>query len=436
MRNRQRRLAFGVVTAVFAATALAGCVTGGDDPDPDPVDSADPGSSDTAEPVTLDFPNFQAAEAPFSTWWDEFIEAFEAEYPNVTVEVSSAPNSAALAETLVTRFAANDPPSVVQETTAQFAKFASAGNFRGIDDLLADTNVPDSWGPLQETYMWEGETQGVMTLASGLILYYNEKLLDDAGVDVPTTAEELVEAAEAVFDPDNGIYGFVGVSAPQDTKLYNEPSAFVVGQGGQWYDGNQPNFTDPAVIDALEIYRRVMATAPPGLQHTQRNTIFQSGQGAFMIENANFTGAIRTEAPADVLPFLKAAPVPFEIEPGLASVFLAIPSGIEGAELEAAENFVRMAVSSEWQLRYAEIIGAPAPDPESAATLAEDDPQMAMFAELGSEAISVYPTSPAILAKLPEFNKSMFDAMVSVSSSSRPIAEIMAELQSEIEAQL
>lgn len=431
MRIRQRGLAFGAVTSVLGL-ALAGCVTGGGD-----VEAADgSASNDAGAPVVLDFPNFQASEAPFSTWWDEFIAAYEEEYANVTVEVSSAPNSAALAETLTTRFAADDPPSVVQQTTANFAKFAAAGEFRPIDDLLSDTNVPASWGPLQEAYMWEGETMGVMTLASGLILYYNEQLLADAGVEVPTTAEELVEAAEAVYNPEEGIYGFVGVSAPQDTKLYNEPSAFVVGQGAQWYEGGQPNFTDPAVIEALEVYRRAMATAPPGIQHTQRNTIFQSGQGAFMIENANFTGAIKEEAPADVLPNLKAAPVPFEVEPGLASVFLAIPSGIEGAELEAAENFVRMAVSPEWQLRYAEIIGAPAPDPASADTLAADDPQMKMFAELGSEAISVYPTDPAILSRLPELNKSMFDALVSVSTTTRPIEEIMAELQSEVEAQL
>lgn len=428
MRSRRRRLAFGVMAGIFA---LTGCVTGGDEPDVN-SDSSGP----CVESVTLDFPNFQAGEAPFSTWWDEFIAAFEEEYPHVTVEVSSAPNSAALAETLVTRFAADDPPSVVQQTTSHFAKFASAGYLSEIDDLLEDTNVPDSWGPLQDTFVWEGETMGVMTLSSGLILFYNEKLLDDAGVEVPTTAEELVEAAEAVYDPGAGIYGFVGVSAPQDTKLANEPAAFVVGQGAEFYDGDKPNFTDPAVIEALEYYRRAMATAPPGIQHTQRNTIFQSGQGAFMIENANFAGAIRTEAPADVLPFLKAAPTPFEVVPGLPSVWLAIPTGIEGCELEAAENFVKTAVSPEWQLRYAEIIGAPAPDPDSAATLAEDDPQIAMFAELGSEAISTYPTSPVILAKLPEFNKSMFDALVNVSATDTPIAEIMAELQSEIEAQL
>jgi len=413
-----------------ASLALASCLTGGGS------GSEGDGSNEGGEQVTLDFPNFQANEAPFSQWWDEFIAAYEDANPNVTVSVSSAPNSAALAETLTTRFAADDPPSVVQQTTANFAKFADAGYFRPIDDLLAETNVPDSWGPLQETYTWNGETQGVMTLASGLILYYNKDLLDQAGVEVPTTAEELVAAAEAVYDPENGIYGFVGVSAPQDTKLYNEPSAFVVGQGGQWYDGDAPNFTDAAVLDALEIYRRVMATAPPGIQHTQRNTIFQSGQGAFMIENANFAGAIRSEAPEDIQPSLQAAPVPFDIQPGLASVFLAIPSGIEGAELEAAEEFVTMAVSPEWQARYAEIIGAPAPDPNSVAELVADDPQIEMFAELGSEAISVYPTSPAVLQNLPELNKLMFDAMVEVSSTDRPVEEIMADLQQAAEALL
>jgi multiple sugar transport system substrate-binding protein len=440
MKSGQRRRAAGTLIAALIALAMAGCVTGGNPGGDGTTGSGDTPSGDASgapEPVTLDFPNFQAAEAPFSTWWDEFIAAYEEEYPHVTVEVSSAPNSAALAETLTTRFAAGDPPSFIQQTTANFAKFASGGYFRSLDYLLEDTNVPELWGPLQETYLWEGETQGVMSLSTAMILYYNEKLLQDAGIEeVPTTAEELIEAAEAVYDPENGIFGFVGVSAPQDTKLYNEPATFVVGQGGHFYDGDEPNFTDPTVLDGLDFYRRAMATAPPGIQHTQRNTIFQSGKGAFMIENANFTGALRSEAPADVLPYLKSAPAPFDIQAGQASVFLGIPSGIEGAELEAAENFLLLAISPEWQQRYAEIIGAPAPDPNSATTLAKDDPQMEMFAELAAKSTSVHPSSPVIMQRLPEFNKLMFDAFVSVSSSDRPIPDIMAGLQGDIEALL
>lgn len=429
--GHRRRLAALVATALFIPVATA-CATGASTA-PQPPATATGEATDEA--VTLDFPNFQAQEAPFATWWDEMIAAYEDKYPNVTVEVSSAPNSAALAETLTTRFAANDPPSFIQQTTANFAKFASGGYFRGLDDLLADTKVPTAWGPLQETYLWEGETQGVMSLSTAMILYYNEKLLQDAGImKVPTTPDELISAAEAVYDPDNGIFGFVGVSAPQDTKLYNEPATFVVGQGAHFYADDRPNFTDPKTVEGLEFYRRAMKTAPPGITHTQRNTIFQNGQGAFMIENANFTGAIRAEAPADILPHLKSAPAPFGVQAGQASVFLGIPSGIEGAELEAAENFLLMAISPEWQQRYAEVIGAPAPDPDSAASLAKDDPQMEMFAQLAAKSTSVHPSNPDIMQRLPEFNKLMFDAFVVVTSSDQPINDIMSKLQADIEA--
>lgn len=432
-----------IAVATMAMAMLAGCASGnggdseGEEDGGDNGDSAEPvdsgGDASDQEQVVLDFPNFQAAEAPFATWWDEFIEAFEEDYPNVTVEVASAPNSAALAETLVTRFSAGDPPSFIQQTTANFATFAAAGNQRALDYLLPDTDVPELWGPLQDTYVWEGETQGVMSLASGLFLHYNEQLLEEAGVEVPTTPEELVAAAEAVHDPDNGIYGFVGTSASQDTKLYNEPGTFVFGQGADWYEDGQPNFDDPAVIEALETYRSAMATAPPGIQHTQRNTIFQNGQGAFMFENANFVGAIKEEAPEDLQPSLKAAPAPFEIQPGTASVYLGIPEGIEGAELEAAENFLLKAITPEWQQRYAELVGAPAPHPDSVANLVADDPQMEMFAEYSSQSVTMHPDAPEILAVLPQLNQVMFDAMVEVSSTDRPIADIMADLQAEAE---
>lgn len=428
MRSRQGHLALSAATGIVAASLLAGCVGGG-------AGNA-PGDGATGGPVTLDFPNFQASEVPFSAWWDQFIPAYEAKYPNVKVQVSKVANSAALAETLVTRFAANNPPGVVGETTANFASFANADRFIALDDILKGTRVPEVWGPLQKDYTWNGKTEGVMTLSSGIFLFYNEKLLKDAGVAVPTTPEELVAAAKAVYNPSKGIYGFDGCSASQDTKLYNEPSAFVVGGGGQWYKDGKPNFTDPAVLKGLEFYREAMATAPPGIQHTQRNTIFQNGQAAFMLENANFIGAIKATTPADILPSLKAAPAPFAQEPGLGSVFLAVPKGLDAATQKAAEDFVLYAVSPEQQKKYAEIVGAPAPDPESISSLIGKDPQMAMFAEQSSKAISMYPVDPAVLQKMPILNKFMFDAMVEVSSSARPIGEIMSALQTQAESAL
>lgn len=420
---RARRTAAAGVMATAAVLALTGCLA---------TDSGGSGDGEGgAGPVTLDFPNFQASEAPFSDWWAEFVDAFEESHPDVTVNMTDSQNSDRYQETLLTRFAAGDPPDIVQQTTTNFFQLAGADYLADVSDL-----VPDDWGPLQETYVWDGTTVGVMTLASGLVLYYNEKLLDDAGLTVPTTPEELVAAAEAIYNPAEGIYGFAGVSAPQDPKLYNESAVFVVGTGGQWFEGDTPVLTSPEVLQGLDYYKQALATAPAGLQFTQRNELFQSGQAGFMVENANFSGAIALQAPDDVRPYLKPARVPFEFEPGLASVALSIPASLEGPTLEAAREFVSMAVSAEWQARYAEIIGAPAPDPDSIAAIADSNPNLQLFVDLEAEAVNIMPTGPAVLKDLPVHRQRIFDALVAISSGSTGIADAMGEAQSAIESQL
>jgi len=417
--TRGRRAAvIGVSLGVLTTALLSGCSGAGN-------------GSGGADGVVLEFPNFQASEAPFSTWWEEFVAAFEEKYPDVTVDMTDSQNSDRYQETLLTRFAAGDPPEIVQQTTTNFFQLAGADYLADVGDL-----VPSSWGPLQDTYEWNGETVGVMTLASGLVLYYNEKLLQDAGVDVPTTPEELVKAAEAVYDPANGIYGFAGVSAPQDPKLYNESAMFVVGSGGEWFDGDTPDFTSPEVIKGLGYYKQALATAPPGLQFTQRNELFQSGKAGFMVENANFLGAIQQQAPADVKPFLKPAAVPFPNEPGLASVELSIPKSLDGPTLEAARNFVALAVSPEWQKRYAEVIGAPAPDPDSTADLIAQNPYMELFVQLQDEAVSILPTGPEVRKDFPIYRKEIFDSLVSITSGAVSIEDAMKQLQSSTESQL
>jgi len=411
-----RSVAIGISVAALTTGLLSGCSSGS-------------GGGDGK--VVLEFPNFQASEAPFSVWWEEFVAAFEEKYPDVTVDMSDAQNSDRYQETLLTRFAAGDPPEIVQQTTTNFFQLAGAGYLADVGDL-----VPDSWGPLQSTYEWDGKTVGVMTLASGLVLYYNEQLLNDAGVDVPTTPEELVAASQAIYDPQNGIYGFAGVSAPQDPKLYNESAMFVVGSGGQWFDGDTPNFDSPEVAKGLEFYKEALATAPPGLQFTQRNELFQSGKAGFMVENANFMGAIQQQAPADVKPNLKPARVPFPTEPGLASVALSIPDGLDDATLQAARDFVSLAVSPEWQKRYAELIGAPAPDPDSTADLLTENPYMKLFVELQGEAVSILPTGPEVRKDFPIYRKEIFDSLVGITSGAVSIPDALADLQASTEAQL
>jgi len=412
-RHRAGSIGTRVVTALAVSAVMGGF--GGA--------AAAQDASPFTDPVTITFPNFQAIEEPYATWWNEFLQAYGEAYPNVNVEASSVANSGEAMTQAITQFAAGNPPHIIQQATGNFYQLADAGYLAPLDELLATTNVPTNWGPLQDQFRWDGQTYGVMTLSSALTLFYNKDLLAAAGVDVPTTAEELLAAAAAIHDPGNGIYGFAGTTTGTDSTIQNEVGAFVYGMGGGWFKDCQPNFTDPLVQQAVEAYAATLAFSAQGNAQSQRNTLFEAGLAGFEIDKASYIARLDPEQ-------FGAAPLPFDRVAGNPNVFLAYPASLTGAEKWAAENFIRLAVSPEWQKRYAELIGAPAPDSAATAELAKTDPQMQLFADQMQRVVNILPAGcPDVLVQYPQIQRAIYDAMIQIVSTGAPVDATLQQLQ-------
>jgi multiple sugar transport system substrate-binding protein len=89
-------------------------------------------------------------------------------------------------------------------------------------------------------------------------LYYNKKMFSDAGVQPPTTWEELVDAAKKVT---NGTtYGF---SLAAGSYTENAHFAFInsAQNGGEWFDKDgKPTFTSSENVDGIKRYLDLMQT--------------------------------------------------------------------------------------------------------------------------------------------------------------------------------
>jgi multiple sugar transport system substrate-binding protein len=384
----------------------------------------------STDQVTLTFPNFQIVEKPYSVWWAEFLAAYQAKYPNVVIQQSAAANSAALMQTMLTQFAAGSPPDLIQQVTGNFYALADAGYLMPLDEILAGTNVAANWGPLQKQFVWKGKTMGVMSLSSALTLFYNKELLAGAGLQIPKTAEALLAAAKAIHAPAKGIYGFAGTTAGIDTTIQNESGAFVFGMGGSWFKSCQPNFTDATVKRAVKAYADALAFAPRGYQLPQRLTLFESGKAGFMIDKASYFVRLSPDK-------FGAAPLPFDKVAGNANVFLGLPASLTGAKRQAGENFIKLAVSPEWQARYAKLIGAPAPDAKATAELAKSDPQMKLFSDQMEKVVDILPSGcPDVLVNYPLVQRTIYDALIKIVSTGAPIDATMQELQQTVAGQI
>lgn len=105
------------------------------------------------------------------------------------------------------------------------------------------------------TILWEMQTD---------LVYYRKDLLQKAGLSVPTTFQEWVDAARKIQDPGNGLYGLALRGIPyQTTTPY---SAFLTGYCGNWLDkSGNADINSKSAMDAWMMYGEWGKYGPPGI---------------------------------------------------------------------------------------------------------------------------------------------------------------------------
>ncbi|UCM86585.1 extracellular solute-binding protein [Streptomyces marincola] len=377
----------------------------------------------------LEFPSWQADEGTFSLWWRELITEFERIHPEVRVDLYALPFDSYV-DQLTIRFAANDRPEIVHLPARNAAEFAGRGWLAPLEDRLRSTDIPRTWTPLQEVMALDGEDYGVLLLGYGYTLYYNQRLLESVGAEVPATAEEMIAAAEAITG--DGIYGFGATTAPNPDN-YTELAAFVVGSGAALStdDGAFTADSDAAVA-GLDLYRRALAQAPQGIQSQQRNELFLTGKIAMLLDGPFFLNELDNATDA-VRPGLKVARAPFPRVPGGVSNSIHMPAGIDPRKAEAAWNFIALAATPEWQRRYTELTTNPAPRADSVTARAvAETPQLELFQRLADEAVSVFPGHQAHRERFGRISDIVSAAATSLITTDESTASIAARLQDEL----
>lgn len=386
-----------------------------------------------AAQTTLDFPTWQAEEPGVSTWWKELIAAYEKRHPDVKVNLQQVP-FAQFVKQMTVRFAAGNPPDIVHLPSRDFASFADQGWLEPLDDRLGKTDIPATWPPLQAEMRWSGKTQGVLLMGYGGILFYNDKLLKDAKVGVPKTPDEWLAAMKATTDAGKGQFGLSTITA-EHPNMVVEMASWVIGSGADWLKGGRYNFTDPAVVKAVDNWRQSVSYAPKGTNSATARQLFVDGKVAFLRDGPWVWGAVE-KASAENRPNLRIAGLPFPVTPGGASNSLHLAAKTDPAKKAAAWNFIQMAASPEWQHKYA-LTGSPAPRKGvvTAADIAAK-PQLKVVNDEAAKAHNLFPEVQAVRANYNDFATLVTKAAMKMISTQEPTAKALADLQADLERQV
>ena len=218
---RIKKTIAGAALATLAITTLAACSNDGD---------GDDGSSGDSAPEAADIRVWlNGTDTPEAA--REWLKTtFEDQNPGSTLTIEQQEWDG-LVERLTTALSSeSETPDVVEIGNTQAPTFTSAGAFSPLTDELDGLGGDDLLPGFVEGATVDGETYAVPYYAGSKYIFYRKDLFEKAGVEVPTTMDEFVDAAVALKEANPKPANFSGFWFPgQD---WRNGAAFIWDAGG------------------------------------------------------------------------------------------------------------------------------------------------------------------------------------------------------------
>ena len=267
---------------------------------------------------------------------NHIIEEFNDSQDDITVEAKYVP-FADFKKQLSIGASADELPDLVILDNPDHAAYAAMGIFADITDKFDVSNYYE--GPVNSCTL-DGKLYGVPFGSNDLVLFYNEDMLKEAGVDVPTTWDELLEAAKATTT--DTVSGFAHCALQNEEGTFNF-LPWVWSTGASSYE-----IDSEGGIKALTFEKELVdsgAMTKEAINWTQGDTMHQfiAGNLAMMINGTWQIPTMREEVPE--LNW-NVAPIPQDKEQasGLGGENYAV---IAGGNEDAAVKFLEFATSPE-----------------------------------------------------------------------------------------
>ncbi len=163
-----------------------------------------------------------------------FVDKFEAENPGIklNLEVVSWND---VHQVVDTRIANNNAPDILNLDT--FSEFLPDNLLLPVTDYCSDELFDDFFPAFMQDFLVDGTYWAVPDLASARALYYNADILEQVGVEVPTTWAELEDVSQQIIDfYDGEIYPWgVDMTTDEGQACF---AYYAWGNGGGFTDEN------------------------------------------------------------------------------------------------------------------------------------------------------------------------------------------------------
>lgn len=312
----------GRATAILAGLALAVTACGGNAPTTSqPAESA-PAASESGGAKTLEGVTLEVAAKWTGEEQKNFEQVLKAFSDKTGAKVTYASTGEDTGAYLGPRIQGGSPPDVaILPQPGLVQQYAEQKALKPLTEDVTkeiDANYTEYWKELGSA---DGQVYGVLIKAAHKsLIWYQSKAFEDAGVQPPTTWDELVTASQTIADSGTAPFSFCGASGWTLTDLFE--NVYLSSAGPEKYDQlskHEIPWTDPSVATALEKIAQIagkkefVAGGTSGALQTDFPTCVTKVYGekeAAMVIEADFVAVTAEESGAKVGEEAKYFPFP------------------------------------------------------------------------------------------------------------------------------
>ncbi|WP_128895243.1 sugar ABC transporter substrate-binding protein [Longirhabdus pacifica] len=269
-----------LVCALSVSTLLAGCSSSGDE-----------GSSSDTTTITVWAMGGEGKQL------GQLTEKFEAENPEIEVEVQAIPWDTAR-DKILTAVASQNGPDVLQLGTTWVSEFADADALLDITPYLddyPDFKAENYFSGSVETMKFNDKVVGIPWYIDTRVMYYRTDVLEEVGYsNAPATWDELKDATTKLTARGEDFYGL-------DIDQNDQINPFIFAwQNGYEFDADAEymNFDSEAFVGAMEYYtsffKEGIAPTTEGLEIVQA---FKNGVKPIFFSGPWMINIINDQAP-------------------------------------------------------------------------------------------------------------------------------------------
>ncbi len=395
----------------------------------------DPGAASAAS-LTLSYPSWMFSEPSTGKYFRDLSAAYSQAHPGTQVDLIQLP-AGQYVEKIFTEVQSGQVPDILPLFTTQMPQYMHLDLLEPLDPWLDKAPFKNKLVLLQRFARKNGKNYGVALTASPQGLLYNQQLLQQAGVDIPRTLDELYNAADKIYKK-TGVYGF-GVHVDTSAMLLSYVSCmqWVLGNGGDFSraDGTITCNAPKTVQGFEQMMRFVNAPfAPKGLGWYQLRTMFAEGKVAMLFDGPWDLGQVKTANPK-LYPFVGMAPCPTPTHAAITGgAFYTILR--KDGNKQAVWDYIALATSDEWQQRWIEVeVQVPGTTLPPTAAFLRLNPGYRYVTELAAKYATGFgylPPGYELVATA--FQTKVIDHVGDIWSGSKPPKVAMDECQRELEA--